>query len=229
MKRIKLTTGAAILAMALTSGAWAAQSSSLEAKQSPSARAGQTSSTMKSSSLARSDQQFLQKAASTNAAEIQMCKIAEQNSSDPNVKNLAKSLQKDHTQANQQLQRLAASKGIALNFQPTASQQRKIQELSNKHGAAFDKEFLSQNTKGHENAIAFYQKESERAQDPDVKAWANKMLPDLRSHLAMVRRTTPQAVGERVKPQTSPQIRKEHKHHRQMESQSPSGTSRSSY
>ena len=228
MKRIKLITGAAILGMALTSGTWAAQSSSVQAQQSPSARAGQTSSTMKSS-LARSDQQFLQKAASNNAAEIQMCKIAEQNSSDPNIKNLAKSLQKDHTQANQQLRRLAASKGIALNFQPTSSQQRHLQDLSKKQGQAFDKEFLSLNTKGHEQNIALYQKEGARAQDPDVKSWANKMLPDLRSHLAMVRRTTPQAVGERVKPQTSPQIRKEHKHHRQMESQPSSGTSRSSY
>jgi len=220
MKRTQLITGAAILAMALTSTTWAAQSSSSESKQSMNPTAGQSS--MKSS-LSHPDQQFLQTAASNNAAEIQMAKIAEQNSTDPNVKNLAKQLQKAHTQANQQLQRLAASKGIAINFQPTASQQRKIQEFSQKRGDELNKQFLSLNVKGHEQNIALYEKESQRAQDPDVKAWANKMLPEFRSHLAMIRQTTPQAVGERTKPQTSPQLKKEQKHHRKMESQSSSG------
>jgi len=215
MKRTQLTSGLAIIALSLGTTVWAAESSSSSQTKQPM-NAQQSGSPMQGS-LHRSDQQFLQTAASTNSAEIQMSKIAEQNSSDPRIRSLAKDLQKDHAKANQELQRLAASKGLTLSFQPTASQQKEIQALSQKRGDEFNRLFLSRNVKGHEQTIALFQKEGQRAQDPDVKSWANKMLPDLHSHLAMVQQISPQAVGEKTRQQqTTPQMQKEStkKHHR---------------
>jgi putative membrane protein len=233
MKRIQITTGLAIAALALTSTTWAAEQQTQTSQQNQQMKAGQPSQNSRSM-LDRSEQEFLQAAASGNSAEIQMGKIAEQNSSDPRIRQIGSELVKDHTQANQELQRLAASKGLALNFQPTSSQQRDIQALQQKRGDDFNKAFLNQNLKAHEKTIAQFQKESQRAKDPEVRSWANKMLPGLHHHLANI--SNPQAVGERTtqeqtetgtskaKSETGTTHR-HHKHHtRSHHKQQPSGS-----
>lgn len=40
----------------------------------------------------------------------------------------------------------------------------------------------------HNQAIALFQAQSRQGQDPDLKAWATKMLPNLQAHLQMVNR-----------------------------------------
>jgi putative membrane protein len=227
MKRIQITTGLAIAALALTSTTWAAEQQQTSSRQSqPMNMQQQQRGQPATSSLDRSDQQFLQTAASANSAEIQMGKIAQQNSSDPRIRQIGSDLVKDHTKANQELQHLAASKGLSLTFQPTSGQQREIQSLQQKRGDDFNKAFLNRNVKDHQKTIALFQKQSQKGQDPDVKAWANKMLPGLNEHLNMA--NNPQAIGERTtqgqkaetgaatetQPQTSPTTHRHRKHTR---------------
>ena len=51
-------------------------------------------------------------------------------------------------------------------------------------GAAFDTAYVKEMVVDHEKDVAAFEKEAKDGKDPDVKAWAKKTLPTLRSHLA---------------------------------------------
>ncbi len=148
--------------------------------------------------LDRHDQEFLRKAAEINLVEMELGKVAEKNSTDPKVKKYAASLVKDHTEANQKLARLAASKGYALPSQISNWDRHELNSLEKEQGEKFNKEFLSFNVKGHEKAIDLYERMGARSQDPDIKAFAEKMIPHLKEHLAMARSSGMETVGEKI-------------------------------
>ena len=50
-----------------------------------------------------------------------------------------------------------------------------------------DKSFLNQMALDHKKTIALFRRESRSGSDPDLKAFATKMLPTLEEHLKMVR------------------------------------------
>jgi putative membrane protein len=50
-------------------------------------------------------------------------------------------------------------------------------------GAAFDRGFVDGQVKAHQDAVALFEKEVSAGADADVKAFAQKQLPGLRSHL----------------------------------------------
>jgi len=151
--------------------------------------------------LDRHDQEFLKKAAQINLTEIQLGKVAERISSEPNIKKIAEMLVKDHSEANRNLERLAASKGVTLPTEPSLSERHSLSSMEKEQGEKFNKEFLAFSQKGHEKAIALFEKEATRTQDPDIKAWAQKMVPALKEHLAMSQGSKMESVGEKAKGQ----------------------------
>jgi len=151
--------------------------------------------------LDRHDQAFLKKAAEINLTEIQLGKVAERISSEPNIKKIAGMLVKDHSEANQNLERLAASKGVTLPTEPSLLERHSLNSIEKEQGEKFNKEFLAFSQKGHEKAIELFEKEAARTQDPDIKAWAQKMVPALKEHLVMSQGVKMEAIGEKAKGQ----------------------------
>ena len=147
----------------------------------------------------KKDHEFLKKAAEINLTEMELGKIAERISTNPQIKEMAAKMVKDHTAANQELTRLAESKGITLPTEPTAADRREIEKMAKEQGDKFDKSYLSFNKSGHEKAVALFEKEAERTSDPEIKAWAQKMLPDLKEHLTMSKHGKLESVGEKIK------------------------------
>lgn len=142
------------------------------------------------------DQSFLQRAAEMNLYEIELGKIAERAASNPEIRKLAQEAIKNHTAANQQLGKLAAAKGITLPSSPSKMQQRKIAMLESKKGAQFDKAFLQDQVQSTQQSISTYEREHGRTADPEIKEWAQSMLPKLKDHLAVLQTSRPEAVGE---------------------------------
>lgn len=210
MKRIYLTTfcGTAIALLGLLGTAPAASTAAPEQKQQ--AAAPGTAMT-EHGKLNREDSRFLRKAAEINLTQIQLGKLAQRISTDPNVKKMGEMIIKDHTEVNRQLERLAASKGVTLPTEPYMWNRAAIASLEKEQGEKFTKEFFSTAIKDHEKAIALFEKEASRTQDPDIKAWVQKMVPDLKAHLAMIQsHSKAEAVAEKNKPQP-PQQKKETK------------------
>jgi predicted outer membrane protein len=65
--------------------------------------------------------------------------------------------------------------------------QKLMGHLSGLSGAEFDREYMKQMVKDHEDAVSDFQKQSTRAKDPDIRAFAARTLPALQEHLRMAR------------------------------------------
>jgi len=145
--------------------------------------------------LSKEDHDFLSKAAEINLAEIESGKAAER-STDPQVKKLAEQVVRGHQTAQKQLEKLAAAKGVALPTEPGKVARQQIDSLLKKSGHEFDKQFLLNQVKGHQEAILYFEKEAKRTSDPDIKSWAEHMIPGLKEHLALSREVHPEPVAE---------------------------------
>lgn len=145
--------------------------------------------------LPKEDHDFLVKAAEINLAEIESGMAAEK-STDPEVRKLAERIVRGHQTAQKQLEKLAASKGVALPSQPSKGAQEKINSLLKKTGHEFDKQFLLDQVKGHQEAILFFEKEAKRTSDADIKSWAQHIISGLKTHLALAREVRPEPVAE---------------------------------
>ena len=96
----------------------------------------------------------------------------------------------DHTKANQELETLASSKGVDLPDGPSLLQKGKSKlMLSTADGESFDRRYAeSMGVEAHEDNIELFEKAVKEAEDPDVKAYAQKTLPKLQEHLEMARK-----------------------------------------
>ena len=136
-----------------------------------------------SSPSTNADQDFVTKAAQGNSAEIALGKIVAAKTKDPNVKQFAQMMVKDHTTALNQLQELAQSKN--LNFKDDLPDDAKALQtkLSSDTGKQLDKDYMDGMVEDHQKDVKEFTDESQNAKDPDVKQWAGKTLPILQKHL----------------------------------------------
>src|SRR5690606_27140709 len=131
----------------------------------------------------KDDADFAVKAADGGLAEVSAGQLAVKNASNQDVNDFGQMMIDDHSKANEELKALASQKGITL---PTATSDEKtndLQKLSEKTGADFDKAFMDQMVKDHKKTIDLFEKAEKNAKDADIRAFAQKTLPTLRSHL----------------------------------------------
>jgi putative membrane protein len=136
-----------------------------------------------STNMKSPDQAFMMKAAQGGIAEVNLGNLAKQNGGSDAVKQFGDKMVTDHTQANDQLHQLAQQKGITLPSSPSSKDKRLSKMLESKQGADFDKAYIHDMVRDHEEDIAEFRREAQNGRDPDVKAWAQKTLPTLEQHL----------------------------------------------
>uniref|UniRef100_F4CBR8 Outer membrane protein-like protein n=1 Tax=Sphingobacterium sp. (strain 21) TaxID=743722 RepID=F4CBR8_SPHS2 len=129
------------------------------------------------------DAKFATEAASGGLAEVELGKLAEQKASDAKVKEFGAMMVKDHSKANEELKALAAKKNIALPAAPAEEKQKKMQEISAKTGADFDKAYVEEMLADHKKDVTLFEEASNKVQDPEMKQFIDKTLPVLRTHL----------------------------------------------
>lgn len=136
----------------------------------------------------RDDSKNLVKAAEDGLFEVRLVTDAQSKASSASVKKLAKQMEQSHEQINKELKALAAQKFIVTPTAISDGQSRDIGNIMEKSGKDFDKAFLDKLESAHKNAIDLFEKMSEKAEDPDIKAFFTKHLPELRMHLEMVQK-----------------------------------------
>jgi len=95
----------------------------------------------------------------------------------------------DHTKANNELKALAQTKNISLPAVLSNESQRKFDNLNEKTGAEFDKEYMDQMVKDHKEVIDEFEDEAEDGKDAEIKSWAAGKLTALRHHLETAEQT----------------------------------------
>jgi len=178
------TCSAAILVAQSTSPTGQANSGQQGSSQSRSST-GNTSSThsgSESSSSGKSassqDKNFVRDAAKGGHDEVARATMMASSASNPEVKSFAQKLVTDHTMANQELEGIAKGKGMTMPEEKAKSGNAKTMS---------DKSYLSTEVQNHQKTIQLFEKESTSGSDPELKAFASKMLPGLRDHLAMAK------------------------------------------
>jgi putative membrane protein len=138
------------------------------------------------SKLNSDDSDFLKKAAKGGMAEVELGKLALQKASSPDVKAFADLMIRDHTKANRELTALAASKGLELPTGKGMGGDVSAVHLKMLSGKSFDDAYVKNMLEDHKEDVADFQKESESAQDSDVRKFAAKTLPTLKTHLSKI-------------------------------------------
>lgn len=126
---------------------------------------------------------FTMKAASGGLMEVQLGQIAQTKATDPRVKAFGAMMVQDHSQANDELKRIAATKHINLPGTISEDQQKEIDDMNKKTGKEFDKAYMNMMLDDHKKDIKEFEKASKDLSDADFKDFAMKTLPTLQKHL----------------------------------------------
>jgi putative membrane protein len=138
------------------------------------------------------DSDFLAKAAQGGMAEVELGKLALAHGSSARIKYFGQRMVDDHSKANDKLARIAAQKGVALPTGLTQQDQATKDRLSGLSGAEFDRAYIQDMVKDHNEDIAEFSKEANGGHDPDIRKFASATLPTLREHLKLAERTSTQ-------------------------------------
>lgn len=132
------------------------------------------------------DAKFTTQAAVGGMAEVELGKLALEKSSNPQVKEFATMMVKDHGMANTELMAIAKQKNITLPSTVDDEHKKKMDDLSKKTGADFDKAYVSAMVDGHKSTLKLMEDESKNGKDADLKSFATKTAPIVQSHLVMI-------------------------------------------
>jgi putative membrane protein len=164
---------------------------------SPSSPAG--TSTMQSnqagmassSKLSQMDERLIKQLAESNLAEISAAKLAENRAQSDDVKSFAKKLMDDHNKALADLKQLAQAKNVDLPTEPDKQQRAMEKKLSALQGAKFDQQYLQQaGDRARKQTYRLLERTSARAENPDLKNYASKLIATVETHQQMAKDTS---------------------------------------
>lgn len=134
-------------------------------------------------SLNQQDREFANMAAQGNQGEIALGNLAQHKASNDAVKQFAKTIIDDHTNAGQQLKNWASQSKFTLPNGLTQEDNSTKSSLSSLSGSQFDQKYIQSQLQDHKKAIALFEKEINEGQDPQLKQFAQKTLPVLQDHV----------------------------------------------
>lgn len=154
-----------------------------------------TSDTAGGGSAKVDDKKFAKDAAMGGLMEVELGKVATQKASSDAVKQFGQRMVDDHTKANDELKQVASQDNLTLPTELDKKHQKMVDKMSALSGAAFDKAYMKDMVKDHEQDVKEFQKESQTGTDPNIKGFASKTLPILQSHLESAKQVD-QQVGK---------------------------------
>ena len=136
---------------------------------------------MSSPPMSGSDAAFVQRAVQEHLAELQLSKIAQNNSTNPVVINFARSTVRNETQANRVLRDLAAKKGIPVPEVPDPEHAAMLKILGSKSGSELDAYYTKDMARTDDEVIQLYQSKSSD-NDRELASYAQSALPQEEEH-----------------------------------------------
>jgi putative membrane protein len=145
---------------------------------------------------------FLNKAIEMNQAELEISRMAQGKAENPEVKEYADMMVRDHTEA---LEKLRSAANVSESQVPlTKGHQETYDKLARMTGVQFDTEYMSAMVRDHREAVQTFQHEAENTdrgattqrQKPGTAAGTNdaaiarEMLPTLQKHLSAAEQLT---------------------------------------
>lgn len=136
------------------------------------------------SRLRGDDRDFAVAAAEDGQSEISLSSLAQQMTSSEMVKSLAEKLQRDHLEAFDRLREIGDRKHQPLPNVETEGSERARVALGQLSGSLFDHGYLDLMVALHRHDIDTFAQYAASGGDPELRAFADRMLPKLRGHLS---------------------------------------------
>jgi putative membrane protein len=133
------------------------------------------------------DKKFVKNAALGGLTEVELGKLASQKATDPKVKEFGQKMVDDHTKANDDLKKSASKSSIEVPAALDSKHQSRVDKISKLSGAEFDKAYVKDQLKDHQNDVREFSDEAQNGSDPTVKSFASTTLPTLQHHLEMIK------------------------------------------
>ncbi|WP_428327777.1 DUF4142 domain-containing protein [Mucilaginibacter sp.] len=129
------------------------------------------------------DAKFATTAANGGMAEVALGKLAQEKSTNADIKSFGAMMVTDHGKVNDELMAIAKTKNITLPAAVDADHQKKMDDLSKLTGKDFDKAYVDAMIDGHKKTLSLMQDEAKNGKDADLKAFAAKTAPAVQMHL----------------------------------------------
>jgi putative membrane protein len=136
--------------------------------------------------LSKADAGVLQAAAQFGRFQVEAGQMASARATSDPVRDFARTLVRDHLQAEAEVKALASSRKVSLPTEPSAAHKRLLTSLGQQSGKAYDEAYVREaGVAQHKQGIALLEKAQQTAKDPDIRALAGRGLPMMRRHLDM--------------------------------------------
>jgi putative membrane protein len=142
-------------------------------------------------SVSTVDEAWLRMIHQADLADIQYGRLAEHKGATSAVRQAGGMLATGHAALDEKVTHVADTLGVDLPATESTGQLTLAQRLQKESGSRFDRAFVAAMVREHEKAIAATEHEIGSGSSPEVIALARAALPDLRQHLAMLRRANP--------------------------------------
>lgn len=133
------------------------------------------------------DKKFLKDAAIGGMTEVELGKLAQQKASSDAVKQFGQKMVDDHTKANDQLKEVASKENVAIPDALDSKHESRINKLAKLSGPDFDKAYIKDQVKDHQQDVSEFKTEADNGSDPSIKQFASNTLPTLEQHLNMAK------------------------------------------
>lgn len=135
-------------------------------------------------SVSAETRKFVTTAAMTDMFEIKAGQLAQKKADGPAYQDFAQMTVADHTKTSQQLKPMAVNMpGIQLPLDLDSAHKAKIDKLGSLSGAAFERQYKTEQVAGHKQAVALFESYAKSGDNPELKSWAAQTLPTLKTHL----------------------------------------------
>lgn len=148
--------------------------------------------------VSEQDQQFAQKAAADNEAELKFATLGEQKAASEEVAEYAAMLVEDHTQAGDELEQTAQEVGLTLDPRIPQDALDAHEQMGTLPGSEFDRAFIEKMVADHEKAVQLYEDQAANGQNESLKQFASSKVDTLRMHLDHARQLERQMGEEAV-------------------------------
>jgi putative membrane protein len=141
------------------------------------------------------DAKSIQELAEANMAEVEAGKVAAQKAKSEDVKKFAQHMVDDHGKMLQEVRQLAESKGVKLPSAPNAKHQAVMKKLESASADRFDRAYMQAMVNDHRETLKKVENVARNGKDPEVKAAAEKALPNIKEHLQMAQQIAAKTGG----------------------------------
>ena len=135
------------------------------------------------SGVSNADRDFILDGVEDNQAEIEVSKLAEERATNPQVKEFARMMVRDHTKAVGDLREVAQAANVQLNTdkEPDRDHVNLKEDLAKLNGNDFDRKYIDAMVDEHEEMVSELKKHVD-GDNVQIRKWAAQNLPTVEKH-----------------------------------------------